>query len=884
MRKNTNKFNYKGAYNIIRKEDIRHFDLSLFAEQYEKVSVMVSEIIGYNLNLDICGNPYKEEYYPDKNKDYKIYNVISFLGGRGTGKTSAMVSYTEFLKNYEKNIENEMDESNKKYFLDTPPNNPVSFLTLDMIHATMLGKNEGILDVILANMWELYTKSLNVRGYHRDGLFEQKESIAKGFSALKKAYQDYLKSSTNDHASEIRQLSDLASSLNFRKKFQEFVQLFLKFFENKKNTFLVIMIDDIDMAKSDSFEILEQLHLFLRVPNVIIFITADIIRLQQICEHYYYKKYVDGELANTNNAELDLFIRNKQDFSNDFLEKIIALDMRINMPDFYVVNPPLAEEKKDEELKLKNKILQILFDNNLEFDGKAHEHHFLEGFTLRENTALLHELDRGCKLKTDESGGINNWLMQRIKEQLANRIEDSYLRKNIKELFHIDDRYLNEYFMQLIYNKLEYLEDKANYRREFRLYNCRISEILYGCNILEQWNYRHRDLVNVIIAYYTARVAQAGKKPYSNVEYMFKDALWGIWTNNMLKGMREQILNYGVQTVASGLNLKEFGIRILVSVEEINTDLLKDLNSKEINIETDKIAEFIVNLIENNKEQIYAYQVLLAFLDIKGNKPGVNSNLIISSEIKDSHTVEMTVKKDAVQEDSKKPDNNFENKSSQNEKKEMPTSFSLWLQYNFEHGALDFNFDYPLMNISSLKEFCCDFKENLYDLILEGLLKSIDNIFINKGEPDGDTRKVIINKDVVKQECKKAFGQHHPDIFLEDAISVWEEEYPGKFPFPYQNIEMVYAIGKKLENDNIIFNKGKFYTGLRKIYEVICKELDERDEFYDTKDNNTGYCSPFKEYPVIKYFLENKSSDTVQGMLEPLVKPVSKLISPVQID
>lgn len=902
----TKRLDYKGAYNTIKREKFGQFVDSLFAEQYRKASIVVSEIV--EKSFSESGNLCKKVNVMCEDKEPEVYNVISFLGGRGTGKTSAMVSYIDFLENYEYYLENNSCEKSRKFFLHIPACREVSFLKLDMINATMFGKNEGILDVILANMWEFYKNKVQEKCYYRGDFSEKKENIAKEFSALKRAYQDYLQMSEHKTTSEIRQLSELACSLNFRKQFQDFVQRFLDVFGNGTSKFLILMIDDIDMAGKNSFAIMEQIHLFLNVPNVIIFITADISRLQQICGHYYYETYVVGENLDAGLAYDRSIVTYKQAFANDYLEKIIALDMRIYMPDFYMLNPFLKENKTEEEkdiklnadnidnetkafgnIRLKNKILHRLYHQKLEFDGNAEEHHFLESVTLRGNVALLHELDRGSEMGEDESEHIIHWLQQRIQDQLLSRIESAYSREKINGIFHVDDQYINEYFIQLIdseLNEINYLEEniynihaeqklKKVYWRESEVYGYRLSEVLYGCALLQQQDYRYKSMVDVVIAYYTVKIAQLKEKGESDkIENIFRNSIWGVWTNNMLKGMRNRIINYGTEGRLGGVYYDRFGIRMQLRKEEIEKELSGILD-EEGNLKADAMVQFIDKVVNQNQKQVYAYQILLAFINISDIEDG---DFKVSYEVGDSEVIEMPRPTkgdggfDISHSEDKKQVGQGVNTDSVGEKLENPHTYIIQILGDFE--VSDFNFDYLFMNVDVLLKICEKFKKVFFCLLLKCLCEIIVSIL---KEQNRDKEIVYSEKEIVskclKQSDDKLRESKKSELFLVDSIDVWKGKNSQKIVFPYQNIEMIYTIGKKLEHKTKIFQTERFYIDLRKLYQMIQKELEERDKFYNTINSDEGYCKPFTEYPVVKFFLDNPYSQETQMMLKSLVQP-----------
>lgn len=95
---------------------------------YYKASLLIERIIDEN---ERNANADKETQFAEENN---ICNIIAFIGKRGMGKSSAMLSFACSL---EKN-----------------------FLRLPKIDMSMVTENESLLDIILAYMWEKYEKMM----------------------------------------------------------------------------------------------------------------------------------------------------------------------------------------------------------------------------------------------------------------------------------------------------------------------------------------------------------------------------------------------------------------------------------------------------------------------------------------------------------------------------------------------------------------------------------------------------------------------------------------------------------------------------------------------------------------------------------------------------
>lgn len=123
--------------NAIVYEDLSNVNDSIFENVYKSAERTLAKII--------------EDNAKNTEDNEQVGNVISFLGGRGRGKTSAMLSFVrklEYLKTYEwSEIRNIRDV--EIGFLDLPP-----------IDAAMLAEQEFIIDAVLAEMWDKFERKL----------------------------------------------------------------------------------------------------------------------------------------------------------------------------------------------------------------------------------------------------------------------------------------------------------------------------------------------------------------------------------------------------------------------------------------------------------------------------------------------------------------------------------------------------------------------------------------------------------------------------------------------------------------------------------------------------------------------------------------------------
>lgn len=296
--------------NKVKYEAVDVFRTSIFEDVYDDAFLMTQENIKEN---EARKNLTRADSFCNENE---VRNVISFIGQRGMGKSSAMLSYAYFLKEY--NGDNVPEE-----FKFEEQN--LSFCTLTKIDAATLTSGETLFDVILAKMWELFIEETAKRG-DDDYLYTR---TREKFTEIKDTYMVY--NTKDKNISMVRQLKDLSKSLNLRNDFAELVEAFLDCMITSDRVaagdkYLVISIDDLDMANEGLEQVLEHLRIFLSIPKVIILASLDVDKLLMrtckkmrglyACKNTYYEEKMIGTYA------------------EQYIAKVLPRNRRIYMPDF----------------------------------------------------------------------------------------------------------------------------------------------------------------------------------------------------------------------------------------------------------------------------------------------------------------------------------------------------------------------------------------------------------------------------------------------------------------------------------------------------------------------------------------------------------------------
>ena len=179
---------------------------NLLSIQISKALVLINEYFPKNASNEALDSP----------EDYPINKTISFLGDRGSGKSSCLESLVNILKEERKDI----------YVLDT-------------IEPAFFDKHRNIIELIVGTMFRMFEKwEEEMQNTKRHN---QLMELSLAFQNVKRDLQ-YMDSECCTEDSEIEDLQGLASSIGLSSSIKELVNEFLSV---EKNAYLLVPIDDI---------------------------------------------------------------------------------------------------------------------------------------------------------------------------------------------------------------------------------------------------------------------------------------------------------------------------------------------------------------------------------------------------------------------------------------------------------------------------------------------------------------------------------------------------------------------------------------------------------------------------------------------------------------
>lgn len=430
--------NYGAKY-----EFLNEFNESFFSDTYYNAFLLTEKLILRNKKYKI--EKVNNSEYNNEKREYsifseigednqnRIYNIIPFYGPKGTGKTSIMLSFINALSklNPTEYIEYKQDYENLKRYVKSPLERKdienIYFTCLDNIDASLLCPEEDIFEVILARMlktflqheryisnyeiWNMENEFGEFGAYRKADIINKFEEI---FGSIRNLQS---KKKLGQGESAVELLRSLSGSLDLRETFRKFVPLYLKVLDKpnrlERERYLVISIDDIDMNGSNSYNMIEQIHRYLMVPNVIIYLAVSGKELMSVCKRHFSEEKYD----------------NSDRLAIDYLDKVLPISQRVYLPKIGMVSSVVC--MYPDGLSIKRTILwKIVRRTRVCFDGCGVKTHFYEPYNIRNLVNLYFLLDNMEKLNDEDESEEEN-------EFIKNPKYVYNLNKNINKL--LDD-------------------------------------------------------------------------------------------------------------------------------------------------------------------------------------------------------------------------------------------------------------------------------------------------------------------------------------------------------------------------------------------------------------------------------------------------------------
>lgn len=783
-------------------ETIEAFGESYFSQEYEQAFKVTDNIIKQSLK--------QREDMLQQGKYSELYNIVPFIGPRGSGKTSSMQSFLGALRNYSR-TKSENERFTFLNWMNDNTGNNLIFTCLDCIDGSLLEKGEDIFRVILAQMYGKFLEQdkhglIKDDGYdyNKDELLQTFDKIFRNISKI-----EYYNHNAYSEESSIVSLRNLSNSLELKESFAKLVKQYLNLLRyekyetinryDSKMHFLVISIEDMDLNIANGFEMLEKIHRYLMVPNVLILMSFDDKQLLGICEKHFYKMI----------PKVDQILVNKQEYVKelavDFMDKVFPLSARIYMPSIQRQNT-LGLKVNQNIVSLKQGILYLIFiKTGIRCDGAGRKRHFYEPDSIRNFVGFYTMLTEMVSLKEciADSGEFmrisllnHKLLMADAISRLAAEKLEGARKKDFEKLIYND---ISRSFRNFIFivSRLTYEADhkyelirKAVDAAEFYEYS--YGEVLRTIYCVGRVDDEWKAFVQCLLAYYSIELTDLyqqyvlakdnGVKKNKKQELLriLNGSFIGSWSNRIMpgvvtgttvEGMQKKYL-LGIRKIKNLQWVYSFSVKIDQSLKPFVSD-----NSIKLDAEAYKKDKRNAKAREHLKKIFRSLYALSMFFSLSGE----DENSMMKWELTTSKSIP----------DGKK---NITIKSS--------TSPAVFNILNF------------VVNAFCWREIYEEFEQSLFKVLF--------------GEISTSTCDTISK-----------------DIGIKKEFEIWEN-YSGGLAIPFYQMDMCYNIMKRIRRtrykdfeDRILLKD--IFSYFEKLFADIERKLKEADEYYNFEKDLIEY-------------------------------------------
>lgn len=330
-------------------------------------------------------------------------NIICFVGERGQGKSSSMIS---FLRGLTEKKDNDL------FFIEEEIVN-TAFTTIDLIDPSLFKGKETLIETILAKMFSKFKNSLEnvnetkIQDDDRRKLVNLFQQVFENLKYINNRDGIYTEDSLDS-------LIKLSTSSNLKESFEELVAKFLQVMSKDKSKFLVIAVDDFDLKTEGVHDMLEDIRRFLISKNIILLIACNLEQLKQSIKANIYSEFikqVGNNIHILNNIVTTSEITSK---ATKYIEKLIPENRRINLPELSRLDLKKILVKENSSNESANSlVLETLYARlNLFLKEEEYQESILLKSTLRNLISLLVQIKKTDYLDKDNSDEYFQTLLQ----------------------------------------------------------------------------------------------------------------------------------------------------------------------------------------------------------------------------------------------------------------------------------------------------------------------------------------------------------------------------------------------------------------------------------------------------------------------------------------
>lgn len=839
--------------NGIKYEEFYEFNNSFFKDVYNSAYIRLQDII--NENEDVRNKKLRGKKIK---RHQEFSNTLTFIGKRGSGKTSAMLSFMESLRGYQ-DYEKQNDRQNMFYKFEQ---DQIGFTCLDCIDGSLLESGEDIFKIVLAQMYQRFleldtsyeyeymnNRENGERSYRYRELLESFENLFKIVCQMDRMSKDDMRAGE----SYMSNLRNLARSQEIKERFAKLVADYLyhiqqnsqDFQYQSKHQFLIVTVDDLDLNIQNGFAMLERIHRYLMVPNLIVLLALDYEQILLTGRKNFYK--VLPKVDNILNEGMS----NVQKVTIDYLEKVLPINYRVYMPE--VIDFSISDnEWRNSKRKQKQLLFRTLLSKTgIAFDSQGLKSHFYEPKSIRMLTSFLLSLDflkeangfdKNGKLWEIKDFNIVEWKRNYnfLKTDLSARIStEKIILKEDKQFF---ERILEtdvRRAMELVidfgreeirqYGKEELKQDGVEEIPKEYNYGILINTLYYLGRIKFQV---HKPLIQCLIAYFSYEIFKVylyenysvnGK--YADFKEIVAEDVAGIWNEKMIPDIPMDREEKEVESSKS----KELA-------QSAATDAPKAPKYVPISQKDRKVFQSFFDDVElcDNKDKELRDERIKRFI-IKNEILFMSLNNFQFSDSTVGGHWEATIEERCTQ---------------QMEKVKY---------FDFYYQTQE---DKDVRSIAARYDIFAFIENSLMWKNTETGLKSFEDALVKAMEAYYGTNECAsLRQDLLVKQYEK-----------------WNAKYRDSLAFPVYWMDMSYNIikrarrnAKKNNPKHLSKTTDHWLKYVRMVYQDLAIQLEEQEKFYKEEGLDglhIDISKKFKECPYVNCFLENESFREMEELFE----------------
>ena len=783
----------------------------------------------------------------------EIHNVIAFTGRRGTGKTSAMLSIADSLSKLSAEKGNRFEISD-------------AFVQMPYINVAILDEEEDIFLIVLSRMF----KELDAFSSGTDRMYKKDfhDEVRKLREEMCNIHGHYVNLKSNsDLTSSYYSMENLHAKYNIREKFAELVKNYTEFYKNhetKNMTHLILCIDDVDMSRQDHMRIMQCIHQYFMIPNVVVMVTLNFPILTATLQKDTFDRLNTIEKREEQNLHLAF------EHTHDFLRKIIPSDMRITMPswrkyDYRNLTPVKVNLGQADSLDVLEKEFPLLRDSVL---FKKLSEHKDEDYTLSPKELVLMMLADRTKVYLDVKGNKLHFMEP---DSLRNLYDIFYMLYHMNDIASLEDpdRRNDSYFRDRKANRkilLDYLYFKLLPEYDFSAEEEKlISDFLAepmdrrGKRI---WDYYFKRLNSEeeekrIISVYGRKFYEDEKGRYKIENYSFGELFRVLYSASRIGVMDRKLIRFILASFSFSLPQYVENEKWRNSCRnEEHTGLANNYRNLRDVFGYTLIGTWCSDMFNGYQIDAVIYTDKIADLCNKHKKKGVSKKVNIKNDsfrdfIEELMLLLLMTSKTTREPLNVRDDKRYGEKTSKEieffriENSIDPTAFlmnSLRIGERFGNMKFRYKADEFISDRDVDGNVTCYAVSKLLSMIFKELGKEISAKEFN--ELVKERLEKWGNVDSVFYDCKNGnyktlwYLLKHTDIaynVIKRAVSY-----------------IIYSSENNLKDKKLVTST-PFHT-IQKFYEVVCEKLVEQDKVYFKNDSPNKYAPVFSEHPVVKKF------------------------------